>query len=98
MPACDALRFGLRRTILRRKTARFTKSVEKCGKPEVHLVLIDPAKDRTLHAAVKGHRVMTIWQEAVGTKADRGKVGFEPGPGRQFLIFPSPSELLRAAP
>jgi hypothetical protein len=70
------------------KTARFAKVVEKCGKPKVHLALIDPAEDRTMKAAVKEQRAMTIWRESVGTKADRGKIGFEPGPGRQFLIFP----------
>ena len=49
---------------------------------------MDPAKDRALQSAVKAQRVMTVFQESVGTKTDRGEVGFEPGPGRQFLIFP----------
>ncbi len=31
---------------------------------------------------------MTVSQEPVGTKADRGEVGFEPGRARQSLIFP----------
>ncbi len=31
---------------------------------------------------------MTVTQESVGTKADRGEVGFKPGRARQFLIFP----------
>jgi len=70
------------------KTARFSKVVEECGKPETHLALMKPAKDRALQKAVKEQRVMTAWQDSVGTKADRGKVGFEPGSGRQFLIFP----------
>jgi hypothetical protein len=70
------------------KTARFAKVVEKCGNPENHLVLIEPAKDRALQQAVKTHRVMTVMQEVAGSKADRGEVGFEPGPGRQFLVFP----------
>lgn len=30
---------------------------------------------------------MTVFQETVGHHADRGTVGFEPGPNRQFLIF-----------
>ena len=70
------------------KTARFAKVVEKCGKPEIHLVLLKPAKDRVLQKAVRQQRVMTVWQESIGIKADHGKVGFAPGPGRQFLIFP----------
>ena len=48
----------------------------------------EAGEDRTLQKAVKEQRVMTVWQDSVGPKADRGKVGFEPGPGRQFLIFP----------
>jgi hypothetical protein len=70
------------------KTARFETIVQRCGKPEAHLVLTAPAKDRTLQSAVKEKRVMTVFQESVGTKADRGEVGFHPGPGRQFLLFP----------
>jgi hypothetical protein len=70
------------------KTARFATIVESCGKPETHLLLTQPAKDRTLQSAVKAGRVMTVFQQNVGTKSDRGKVGFEPGAGRQFLLFP----------
>lgn len=49
---------------------------------------MDPAKDRTFQAALKAQRVTTVFQEAVGTKTDRGEVGFQPGRGRQFLVFP----------
>ena len=70
------------------KTARFSKVVEKCGEPETYLLLMEPAKDRTFQAAVKAERVMTVFQDAVGTKTDRGEVGFKPGRGRQFLVFP----------
>lgn len=31
---------------------------------------------------------LTVAQETVGTKTDRGVVGFDPGPGRQFFVFP----------
>jgi hypothetical protein len=74
--------------LLHVKTARFADVVKKCGKPEAHLLLIEPAKDRELQAAIQAHRVMTVFQEAAGHKADRGEVGFQPGPARQFLIFP----------
>jgi hypothetical protein len=70
------------------KTARFSKVVEKCGEPETHLLLMDPAKDRTLQAALKAQRVMTVFQDAVGTKTDRGEIGFRLGRNRQFLVFP----------
>jgi hypothetical protein len=70
------------------KIARFSKVVEKAGEPEAYLLLMDPAKDRTFQAAVKAQRVMTVFQEAVGTKTDRGEVGFQPGRSRQYLVFP----------
>ena len=49
-----------------------------------------PAQDKTLQAAIKQKRVMTVFQETVGAKADFGKVGFEEGSSRQYLIFPKP--------
>jgi hypothetical protein len=70
------------------KTARFSKVVEKCGEPETYLLLMEPAKDRTFQAAVKAERVMTVFQDAVGTKTDRGEIGFHLGRNRQFLVFP----------
>jgi hypothetical protein len=70
------------------KTVRFAKVIAHSGVPEFHLVLMEPAKDRALQTAVKAHRVMTMYQESTGTKADRGEIGFHPGPGRQYLLFP----------
>jgi hypothetical protein len=69
-------------------TARFAKVVEKYGAPKPYLVFGAPEKDRTLKAAIKTDRVMTVFQPSVGTASDRGTIGFEPGTGRQFLIFP----------
>jgi hypothetical protein len=70
------------------KIARFATVVEKSGKPETYLALLDPAKDRTLQAAIKAHRVMTVIQNSAGHAADHGIVGFEKGTNRQFLMFP----------
>ncbi|GEP40928.1 hypothetical protein [Brevifollis gellanilyticus] len=70
------------------KTARLSQIIARCGKPDLHLVLVDPKKDRALQAAVKAHKVMTLRQNLKGTQADRGIVGFDPGPSRQYLIFP----------
>jgi len=70
------------------KTARFAAVVEAAGKPDTHLLLVSPEKDKALQAAIKAHRVMTVHQELVGNKADHGTVGFVPGRARQFLIFP----------
>jgi hypothetical protein len=66
-------------------TVRFAKVIEACGKPDIHLLLIDPAKDKTLQAAIKSDRVMTIYQQSGET--DHGIVGFEQGRSRQFLVF-----------
>jgi hypothetical protein len=49
---------------------------------------MDPAKDKTLQAAIKSDRVMTLYQQSGGT--DHGVVGFEQGRSRQFLVFPKP--------
>ena len=69
-------------------TVRFSKVLEACGKPDIHLLLIDPAKDKTLQAAIKSDRVMTLYQQSGST--DHGVVGFEQGRSRQFLVFPKP--------
>ena len=70
------------------KTARFSEIVQHCGRPEAHLVLIEPRQDKALQAAIKAHRVLTVLQTNVGTKADSAVVGFEAGNSRQYLIFP----------
>jgi hypothetical protein len=69
-------------------TVRFAKVIEACGKPDIHLLLIEPAKDKALQAAIKSDRVMTLHQQSGGT--DHGVVGFEQGRSRQFLVFPKP--------
>ena len=73
---------------MRVKTVRFSNVVQKSGQPETHLIFVEPSKDRTLQSAIKANRVMTVEQTAVGTKTDRGEIGFHPGTSRQFLVFP----------
>ena len=70
------------------KTARFASIVKTQGKPENYLAFADPSKDRGFQSAVKANRVMTVFQEAAGSKTDHGEIGFHPGHSRQFLIFP----------
>jgi hypothetical protein len=72
------------------KTVRFSEVVNSSGKPETHLLLIAPAKDKTLQAAIKSNRVMTVYQGSGTTKTDYGTIGFEEGSSRQFLVFPKP--------
>ena len=69
-------------------TVRFQKIVETAGKPSVHLLWIDPAKDPILQKAVKAHCVMTVHQRPSGTKTDFGTIGFEKDVAGQILIFP----------
>ena len=70
------------------KTVRFSEIVNSSGKPDTHLLLTAPAKDRTLQAAIKSNRVMTVYQGSGSTKTDYGTIGFEEGSSRQFLLFP----------
>jgi hypothetical protein len=69
-------------------TVRFSKIVEAAGKPDVHVLWIDPSKDSVLQKAIKANRVMTIHQQATGAKTDFGTVGFEKNVSGQVLIFP----------
>src|SRR5258708_1007496 len=64
----------------------FKKVMEACGNRDILLLLIDPAKDKTLQAAIKSDRVMTFYQQSGSTV--HGIVGFEQGRSRQFLVFP----------
>ena len=70
------------------KSVRFSRIVEASGAPEEHLVLTDPSRDKTLRAAMKACRLMTVFQDARGSNADHGEVGFKVGPARQYLLFP----------
>jgi hypothetical protein len=70
------------------KTVRFSEVVNLSGKPDTHLLLIAPAKDKTLQAAIKSNRVMTLYQGSGSTKSDYGTIGFVEGSSRQFLVFP----------
>jgi hypothetical protein len=68
------------------KTARFASIVAHAGKPDVHLTLVNLAKDAPLQRALKAHRVMTIHQSRGST--DYGTIGYEKTPTSQILIFP----------
>ncbi len=70
------------------KTARFSDVVAAGGRPDVHITWMDPGTDRTLQAAARQARVVTVHQHARGAKKDFAEVGVVPGKGAQFLIFP----------
>ena len=68
------------------KTTRFSRIVEKCGKPQVYTVWQKPSADRHLQAQIKKSRVMTILKSESGT--DFGIVGFKESREARYLIFP----------
>ena len=68
------------------KSLRFASVVAKFGKPDVHLMLVDPAKDAALQKAIKTCRVMTVHQSRGA--ADYGTIGFEKRTSGQILVFP----------
>jgi hypothetical protein len=68
------------------KTTRFSRIVEKCGKPQVYTVWQKPSADRHLQAQIKKSRVMTILKSESGT--DFGIVGFKESREARYLVFP----------
>jgi hypothetical protein len=72
------------------KTVRFTRVVERSGRPHVHTLWLPPDKDPEFKRARDTHRLMTIEQTPGGGKADFGVVGYDAkhDAGGQFLIFP----------
>lgn len=74
------------------KSVRFTELVKSAGKPETYTLWLDPKNDGTFQRALKQHRVLSVHQETVGTKADYGNVGYEGDKRAQILIFPKSIE------
>jgi len=72
--------------LLKVKTARFTRVVEKCGEPEVYTLWQKPGADRHFQSQIKNNRVMTIQKSESGT--DFGFVGFKERKGATYLVFP----------
>jgi hypothetical protein len=72
--------------LLKVKTARFTRVVEKCGEPEVYTLWQKPGADRHFQSQIKNNRVMTIQKSESGT--DFGFVGFKERKSATYLVFP----------
>jgi hypothetical protein len=72
--------------LLKTKTARFSRVIEKSGKPQVYTLWQKPSADRHLQSQIKNHRVMTILKSESGT--DFGIVGFKETKEARYLIFP----------
>jgi hypothetical protein len=72
--------------VLKTKTARFSKVVEKCGKPQVYTFWQKPSADRRFQSQMKKNRVMTILKSESGT--DFGIVGLKESKEARYLTFP----------
>jgi hypothetical protein len=72
--------------LLKTKTARFSRVVENCGKPQVYTLWQKPSADRHLQAQIKKNRVMTILKSEGGT--DFGIASFKESRDARYLIFP----------
>ena len=72
--------------LLKTKTARFSKVVEKCEEPKVYTLWQKPSADRHFQAQMKKNRVMTILKSESGT--DFGIVGVKESKEARYLIFP----------
>lgn len=70
------------------KTVRFTELVKAAGQPEAYTLWTAPKKDRSFQALLKSHRVLSVRQETVGSKADHGSVGDDDDGKAQILVFP----------
>jgi hypothetical protein len=70
------------------KTARLTKVVERCGRPEAVTLWVSPRKDPRFRTALEQNRVLTVKQETVGSRKDFGLVGFHQEPNVAYWLFP----------
>ena len=72
--------------LLKTKTIRFSRIVEKCGKPSIHTLWQKPGADRHFQMQLKNNRVMTVQKTESGT--DFRIVGFKESKGARYLVFP----------
>jgi hypothetical protein len=72
------------------KAVRFTRVVERSGRPRPHTLWLAPEKDPELKRAIAAHRVMMVEPGSAGGKTDFGMVGFNASDAAsaQILIFP----------
>ena len=68
------------------KTVRFSKVVEKAGKPEVYLLMTetDPDFQKALHA----DKIMSLSDDSHGAGTEYGTVGYDKKRKGQLLLFP----------
>jgi hypothetical protein len=72
------------------KEIRFSKLVQKGGKPEPMTLWTKPKDNPAFMNAINENRVVTVFQKPTGTKKDFGLVGFHQEQFATYLVFPKP--------
>lgn len=70
------------------KAIRFTELIQQSGKPYATTLWSDPEKDSAFQKAIKENRVVTVKQEATGSKRDFGTIGFNREKNVSYFVFP----------
>jgi hypothetical protein len=70
------------------KTVRFSKVVEKSGRPEVYLLMSETDPD--FRKALNAGKIMGLSGESHGAGTEYGTVGYDKKSHGQLLIFPKP--------
>ena len=68
------------------KSVRFSKVVEKCGKPEVYLLMSET--DPEFHKALEAGKIMSLVGRSHGAGTEYGTVGYDKKRHGQLLLFP----------
>jgi hypothetical protein len=70
------------------KQVRFAQLVTAAGRPHPATLWTEPTNDPEFKKAMEENRIVTVRNVNVGTKKDRGVIGFLKGPNSTYLIFP----------
>jgi hypothetical protein len=70
------------------KEIRFSKLVQKAGKPETITLWTKPKDNPAFMKAINENQVVTVFQKPAGTKRDFGKIGFHQEQFATYLVFP----------
>lgn len=70
------------------KEIRFSKLVERSGKPETATLWTKPDENPVLMKAFKENRVLTVSHHPRPGKRDFGQIGFHPQKSAVYLVFP----------
>ena len=68
------------------KSVRFAQVVQKCGKPEVYLLMSETDPD--FHKAVEAGKIMSLSDDSHGSGTEYGTVGYKKKRHGQLLLFP----------